>query len=409
MGKNISFIHAADLHLDSPFQGFAKLPEHIFQELKESTFIALENIVNVAIQKDVDFVLLVGDLYDYEYQSLKAQVRLRRAFERLVKHQIKVYLSYGNHDHISGNIHEVAYPEQVYVFPNEKVTQVIYQRKGEALATIQGFSYENRAILTNKANEFTDREEQTSFHIGMLHGNLHGNQAHDPYAPFQIKDLLHTDIDYWALGHIHQRQIVHEDPFIVYPGNTQGRHLYEAGPKGCYYVELTQNGAELSFLPVHAIEFLTLEIDISLCETLHQVEEVIQRSISRLEATNQPILLNVSLLTNQSTHKAWETEGYIDEIIEIVNETNHQGKHWKYIHQMKFQQQNQTDFGYEGDHFIGQLAKRMKEATAQTYLKDLYNHRQGRKFLETLTEEEAERIKKKAYERLMYEMLKNGG
>src|SRR5690625_3427526 len=98
MANKISFIHAADLHLDSPFKGLTDLPEEIFTKVKESTFEALENLVQTAIDRKVDFILLVGDLFDHERQSLKAQVRLRRAFEDLMEHEINVYLSYGNHD-----------------------------------------------------------------------------------------------------------------------------------------------------------------------------------------------------------------------------------------------------------------------------------------------------------------------
>src|SRR5690606_23698300 len=98
MERNITFIHAADLHLDSPFKGLTNLPGHLFQEIKDSTFQALTHLVEAAIEYEVDFVLITGDLFDNEKQSLKAQIHLRKAFERLQKHRISVYISYGNHD-----------------------------------------------------------------------------------------------------------------------------------------------------------------------------------------------------------------------------------------------------------------------------------------------------------------------
>src|SRR5690625_1055480 len=122
MTDSITFIHAADLHLDSPFKGLRKLPAAIFNDVKQSTFSALDQLVHHAILKQVDFILLVGDLFDNEKQSLKAQIHLRTAFERLQEHNIDVFLSYGNHDYILGNPHRVRYPENVHIFQEETVT-----------------------------------------------------------------------------------------------------------------------------------------------------------------------------------------------------------------------------------------------------------------------------------------------
>lgn len=144
MVNEISFIHAADLHLDSPFKGLAQTPESIFKDIRNSTFRALAHLVETAIERNVDFVLLVGDLFDNDVQSLKSQVRLRDAFEKLNDHDISVYISYGNHDYRKGNIHSVTYPENVHIFQNETVTHFTYYKNGERAANIYGFSYESR-------------------------------------------------------------------------------------------------------------------------------------------------------------------------------------------------------------------------------------------------------------------------
>src|SRR5699024_3332473 len=116
MTNKLTFIHAADLHLDSPFKGLANIPEHIFSDVLESIYEALGRLVQAAIDMEVDFVLLSGDLFDNERQSLKAQITLRNAFEKLKSHEIHVYLSYGNHDNINGNVHPIEYPDNVYYF-----------------------------------------------------------------------------------------------------------------------------------------------------------------------------------------------------------------------------------------------------------------------------------------------------
>src|SRR5690625_446737 len=129
----ISFIHAADLHLDSPFKGLTRLPDVVFETIRQSTFHAFDRLIQTAINKNVDFVLLVGDLFDNERQGSKAQVHLRKSFERLEQYGINVYLSYGNHDYVNGNKHRISYPKNVHIFPNEMVSSFIYKKNGTAL------------------------------------------------------------------------------------------------------------------------------------------------------------------------------------------------------------------------------------------------------------------------------------
>lgn len=408
MKEKISFIHAADLHLDSPFQGFSKVPETIFQDIRNSTFKAFQRLVEVAIQKEVDFILLVGDLYDHEYQTLKAHVHLRKAFEKLNDHQIKVYLSYGNHDYVNGNLYEVSYPDQVFVFPDEKVRQFIYERNGKAVATIQGFSYENQAVTENKTKEYKSPSEENLIHIAMLHGNLHGDKRHDSYAPFTINDLLTKNIDYWALGHIHQRSVLKENPSIVYPGNIQGRHRKEEGLKGCYWVEMTKHKTKLSFIPLQTIEFDTVKIDLKTGETPYTLKESIQQKLHSHKKANHAKLIHLEMITVEAEHEQWKNKGYLDEMIELINEVNIQEKNWTYIYRVSMQQLNRLHEWEDGDHFMGQLIKNIKKSPVHTSVEELYKHRQGRKFLTHLSAEDERYIKEKAYQWLTYEILNSG-
>src|SRR5699024_6754102 len=317
--SDISFIDAADLHLDSPFKGLSHLPETIFQKMKESTFEALNLLVEKAIDKQVDFVLLVGDLFDNEKQSLKAQVKLRNACEELKRHDISVYLSYGNHDFTRGNSHPVTYPDNVFIFPDEHVTHFTYQKNGAAKAAIYGFSYENRSVTTKKADEYEIASKDIPFHIAMLHGSLYSNTDHDVYAPFRLSDLTDKDFDYWALGHIHQREVVKEDPPVVYPGNIQGRTSKEAGEKGCYHVELSARDASMTFLPLQSLEFNHRTADVSGCGELHQLESAILKTVTDSTVSAGPELLQLNLSGNQAKLEEWETS--LDDVIQLVNET----------------------------------------------------------------------------------------
>lgn len=406
MAEKISFIHAADLHLDSLFKGLANTPAHIFQEMRESTFRALDRLVQTAIDKQVDFVLIVGDLFDNEAQSLKAQIRLKKAFETLEQEGICVYMSYGNHDFINGNMHPVTFPDNVFVFPNEKVQHFIHERNGESLAAIYGFSYENRAVNSKKAAAYKIAWGDAPYHIATLHGSLQSNTTHDVYAPFQLTDLSEQLMDYWALGHIHKREVLKEDPPIVYSGNIQGRNRKETGDKGCYYVELSEQGVDMSFIPLHAIAFSQLTVDVSRCEEVHQIENYIQTAL-RAVSKDTPQLLDLTLTSNNSELKQWENDKYVEDVIALINETTIYQPNWLYVFRTSVKTQlsdrdRQLD---KGDHFIGELSRHFAETSIDPFMKELYQQKDARKFVDRLTAEEEQEVKTEAKKLLLNELL----
>ncbi|GAB3060612.1 metallophosphoesterase family protein [Virgibacillus ainsalahensis] len=406
MTKQISFIHAADLHLDSPFKGLANLPEGLFQEMVDSTFQALDRLVFSAIDKNVDFVLIVGDLFDNEVQSLKAQIRLKRAFEELKQHQINVYLSYGNHDFIKGNIHPVTYPDNVYIFPDEKISQFTYEKDPFTKAAIYGFSYETRSVLQNKVGEYQITDNAVDFHIATLHGSVASNTEHDVYAPFRISDLSEKDFNYWALGHIHQRQILKENPPIVYPGNIQGRNRKETGEKGCYHVVLSETNTELTFVPLQEIQFHAVTVDVSSCEEIHQLEHHIQMATDA-DTNTVPMMIQLTMTSDNPKLKEWEDSNQLEDMIELVNVSMIHQHPWNYIFKYDIETNLTIDSEIsKGEHFIGELSRHFEEVPVQPFIKELYQQKQARKYLESLSEEEEQMIKKEAKQLLLNELLK---
>lgn len=409
MPKQVSFIHAADLHLDSPFQGLADIPDVIFDEVRESTYIALQRVVSAAIERKVDFVMIVGDLFDNESQSLKAQIRLRKAFEELKRHNIKVYVSYGNHDHINGNIHPVTYPDNVTEFNSEQVNQSIFKKNGEPLAAIHGFSYENRVVLNNKVDEYRITDKTIPFQIGMLHGSIQNNTDHDTYAPFKLNQLLEKDFDYWALGHIHQRQLLKSNPPIIYSGNTQGRNRKESGERGCYHVILTETENDISFIPTQALQFNELTVDVSDCQEVHQIENKIQGKLRN--QTTTPQLIDLILTSDNQQLGQWKSDLYLNEIIDLINETSINQTNWNYIFRLTVNHQSAplNEVAYQGDYFIGELTKQFEEQSNHIYLTDLFKHPQGRKYLAKQSNAEQIHIKDEARRLLLNELLKTRG
>ncbi|MEN2767728.1 metallophosphoesterase family protein [Ornithinibacillus xuwenensis] len=406
MEQKISFIHAADLHLDSPFKGLSNVSETIFQEVRQSTFAALDNLVKAAIERNVDFVLLVGDLFDNEKQSLKAQIKLRNAFQELQRHHIEVYLSYGNHDYIKGNIYPITYPDNVHIFSGEQLSSFLYQKDHQTLAAIYGFSYENRAVTRNRVQEYQIIDSEIPFHIAMLHGSIESNTEHDTYAPFQLGELIDKPFHYWALGHIHKREILKKNPFVIYPGNIQGRNRKETGEKGCYYVEMSESEAEASFIPLQVIQYNSITIDLSACKAIHDIEQVIKDNLAALEAP-VPQLVDLTLHSNQSNLIEWKNEDLINEIIDIINDTFENQKNWLHIFRYTIQD------GYplhnsplKGDHFLGELSSQMEKISVNQIVSELFRHKEARKYIEALANVEEEKIKEEAFQLLTHELMK---
>ena len=410
MGKSVSFIHAADLHLDSPFKGLANIPAHLFHAVSESTFHALDRLVQSAIEKKVDFVLLVGDLFDNDVPGIKAQIKLRTAFETLKHHQINVYICYGNHDHLKGNVYQVEYPENVYIFQSEKIDHFTYKNNGEAIAQIYGFSYEHRAISKNKAKEYHIADREIPFHIAMLHGSYNENKEHATYAPFSIHDLAYHPFDYWALGHIHQRAVLKQDPPVVYPGNIQGRHRKEVGEKGCYYVRLTETDVSMNFIPLHSIEFRNLSINISNCSSITEIEDTV-RSTLQSNSNSVPELISLTFIGTDLGMLNWDKELIFTELIELMNETFIHRTNWIYIYRYDKQIKHKINTWQlqEGEHFIGELTRQWENISIQSVLSELYNHKQAKRHLDMFEDSELESIKEEVYALLMNDLLDRGG
>lgn len=407
MTQEITFIHAADLHLDSPFQGLAGAPEKLFQAIKDSTFTALDNLIEKAVAHRVDFVLITGDLFDHEKQSLKAQICLRQAFEQLASHDIEVFLSYGNHDYRKGNVHQVEYPNNVHIFPDEEVRTFLYEKNGRPAAQIYGFSYVDRAVTKNKAKEFVVKDAHVPFHIAMLHGSVQGNAEHDVYAPFQLSDLSSKGFNYWALGHIHKRQVLKEDPYVVYPGNIQGRHRKETGEKGCYLVHLTRTKTNLTFLPLQNIEFTTMEVDVSDINEIFQLEPRIIQRAERI-AKNALQLVDLKLHSDTEYLSDWQADGSLDEMLAIINESLASQEFWQFIYKMEVRLERASGLADNtyGEHFLAELKKRFNETSGEAYVAELYQHRQARKFLELPEEDIKNEWKREAEEQLFSRLLK---
>ncbi|HEM0537396.1 TPA: exonuclease SbcCD subunit D [Listeria monocytogenes] len=245
--KEIQFLHMADLHLDSPFIGLSTLPQPLFSAIQESTFQSLERITTVAIKEAVDFVLIAGDIYDSEDQSVRAQARFSKEMKRLEVANIPVFMIHGNHDFIEKHKEKLTLPSNVHVF-SEQVEVMSHKTATGVSVNIYGFSYNERHIRSSRVDKYKI-QGNADFHIALLHGSeVSSSEEHDVYAPFRVQEISKKGFDYWALGHIHKRQLLAESPSIYYPGNIQGRNRKESGEKGASIITLSEASTTIDFI-----------------------------------------------------------------------------------------------------------------------------------------------------------------
>ncbi len=238
----MKFLHAADLHLDTPFVGVSNFSKQLQSQLKDSTYIAAKKIFQTAIEENVDFVILAGDIFDDTDSSLKAQMFLKAEFEKLDQANIEIYMIYGNHDYYRNNFAVVNFPQNVTIFGQDVSTAEITASDGQKVG-ITGFSYYQQHINDAMVEQYPTRGD-FDYQIGVLHAGV----GDDNYAPFKISDLVKKGYDYWALGHIHKREILNENPMIVYSGDTQGRNQNETTPKGFYIVSVENHVTQMKFV-----------------------------------------------------------------------------------------------------------------------------------------------------------------
>ena len=230
----ITFLHAADIHLDSPLKNLAAREGAPVDIIRGATRRAFDNLIRLALDEDVDFLLLAGDLYDGTWKDYNTGLFFIDRMHRLRKAGIRVFLVSGNHDAASRITRALRLPDNVVHFSSSRPQTVLIK---DCAVAIHGQSYSCRAVSDNLALAYPDPVPHF-FNVALLHTALSGRPGHEPYAPCSREELIHKGYDYWALGHVHEREVVCRDPWIIFPGNLQGRHIREIGPRGATLVQV---------------------------------------------------------------------------------------------------------------------------------------------------------------------------
>ncbi len=395
--KRFTFIHCADLHLDSPMAGLKYLPDEILHRLQESTFKALSNLVDSAIKHQVDCIVIAGDVFDGESRSLRGQARFRKEMNRLKEAGIPAFVIHGNHDHLGAEWLKLEMPENVHQF-GSKVEKKRLVTKSGATVHLYGFSYPQRHVPERWIDQYS-REEGADFHVGILHGHSEGNSEHGVYAPFHLTDLLEKDYDYWALGHIHKRQVLSADPPVIYSGNTQGRNVKETGPKGGYLVTLTEGKPVFEFLDFHDVIWEECVIDASEAGNAEGLYDLCRRKAAeaRTEGKGTVLTLRMENLGNLGDQAFDLVKS--GELIELLQEDELEQESFVWV----------RDLAASGDWTVSrlQLEKQgdfYKELFSQIdgfdgwdeALDPLFRHSSAKRYLDKLETEEKEQLLREA-------------
>jgi len=297
---SFTFIHAADLHIDSPLESLGAKDPAVAARFARAGRAAVEALVRETIESEAKFLIIAGDVFDGDWKDVSTGLFFVRQLGELFRAKIPVYIIKGNHDADSQMSRALRYPENVHTFSARGESRLIEPLR----VALHGRSYAQRAAPDDFVASYPARREGF-LNIGVLHTGLDGRPGHDPYAPCTVADLRRFGYDYWALGHIHAAEIVDRDPFVVYSGNVQGRSPRETGPKG--FVRVTVDDGRIAAVEPVAIDaarWAHESVDVSAAvdepEALALIAEALQRA--HLQADGRPLAARITLTGETPAH-----------------------------------------------------------------------------------------------------------
>ncbi|SDB91584.1 metallophosphoesterase family protein [Paraburkholderia lycopersici] len=274
----MKFIHAADIHLDSPLHGLSAYPDAPAVQLRNATRDALRLLVDRAIEEDVAFVVIAGDLYDGDWKDHNTGIFFGQQMGRLRKAGIRVFALWGNHDAESEMTKKLTLPDNVVVFSHRKPET---HRLDHLKVALHGQSFKDKAVVENLAVGYPP-PVSGYYNVGVLHTALEGYAAHASYAPCTRAELYAKGYDYWALGHVHEFQQWSEQSTIVFPGNLQGRHIRETGRRGAVLVTVEGARTEVERLYFDVLRWESVRVDASDCLSVADLSRKIGASLEAL-------------------------------------------------------------------------------------------------------------------------------
>jgi len=316
------FIHAADIHLDSPRQGLDRDAswDAPVETIRHAPRRALENMVQLALEEEVDFVLIAGDLYDGDWQDFHTGLFFLSQLARLNEAGIHVVMIAGNHDATNRMTKSLRFPDptRASLLSSRRPETIRFDTLGVA---IHGQGFGASAVEADLARAYP-AAMPGMFNIGMLHSSTTFSAGeHDRYAPCGLETLLSKSYDYWALGHIHKRQDLRRDedePPLFYPGNLQGRHVRETGAKGCTLVTVDDaRRVTQEFRPVDVLRWEVCRVSAEGAADPEEIVDRVARHLRQVQRSSdgRPLAVRVEIRGACPAHrmlvaepKRWQAE-----------------------------------------------------------------------------------------------------
>ncbi|MDB5406235.1 MAG: metallophosphoesterase [Rhodospirillales bacterium] len=302
-------LHTADIHLDSPLAGLAARAGDRANELVGATKRAFKALVDYAIEAEVRLVLIAGDLYDGDWRDFSTGLSFTEEMARLERAAIRVAVVKGNHDAENQMTRSLRPPPNVKIFRSDRAETWMLEDLGVAM---HGRSFPRRDVTENIAASYPDPMPGL-LNIGLLHTAADGNYGHAPYAPCSIADLSAKQYDYWALGHVHVRTVLSEKPWIIFPGNLQGRHANETGAKGATLLTVEDREiVSVEHVPLDVVRWAQVRVNLSGCCEYDQACDRIRGRISEAVTNADGRTLAVRLILHGETAVHREVAGDLE-------------------------------------------------------------------------------------------------
>lgn len=270
-------VHAADLHVDSPLRGLVPYDGAPVRVVRDATRPALENLVTHCIRIRAALLLIAGDLYDGDWRDFSTGLFFMKEMSRLREAGVRVVIVRGNHDAQSQITRSLELPVNVRVLSAERPETVTFEDLGVA---VHGRSFREARVTDDLSRDYPAPVAGV-LNIGLLHTCAEGRPGHDNYAPCKVEALASRGYDYWALGHVHQREVLSRDPWIVFPGNLQGRHVRETGSKGATVLEVAQGRiTSVEHVALDVVRWAEIVLDVTGAMSVADVLEAAREALS---------------------------------------------------------------------------------------------------------------------------------
>jgi len=319
---DLTFMHAADVHLGRPFSGLSRSSEDLGKLFRDAAYRAWDRIVNAAVDRKVDFVTLGGDVFDGPNPPIRARMAFKDGIDLLYQADIPVFLVLGNHDPLSD------FPDTLRSLPGLHLFGPVPEGiecscpEFDRAVTIYGVSFERISVKENLVRKF-QRDPRDEIAVGLVHANVAGIPGHDDYAPCSMDDLRAGGMDVWLLGHVHANSVLSDDPPVIYAGTSQGSHINESGPRGCYLVTVNAKGeADAEFISTAPVRWQKVDVDITGLSGEEEILDAVEDACGGLHSEDEfleAFVVRINLRGGRAGDIGWSENGVI-EVAELLTE-----------------------------------------------------------------------------------------